>query len=80
MRKLLLLALALPLASCATVPNIDICKYAGVRRATYTTAIRAADAYVLSGRPVPYEVTLGRQAAATALAVLDQNCPPIDPG
>lgn len=65
----------LALSACAGGTHLDVCKYAGARRLVYTTTIRAADAYALSDRPVPYEVTLGRQAAVTALGVLDINCP-----
>ena len=75
MKKLLCLALVASLSACATMPAVDACKYSTARRTVYTTAIAAADAYTASGRPVPREVTLGRQAAAVALAVLDRNCP-----
>lgn len=75
MGKLLALAALASLSGCAGGAHLDVCKYANARRLVYTTTIRAADAYALSGRPVPYEVTLGRQAAMTALAVLDANCP-----
>jgi hypothetical protein len=77
--RLLALAMAIVLTGCANAPHLDMCKYASVRRSVYTTTIRAADLYAMSGRPVPYEVTLGRQAAATALAVLDTNCPEMTP-
>lgn len=75
MKRLAILTLLAALPACAPTGGIDVCKYAGLRRATYTAAIRAADAYAASGQPVPYEVTLGRTAAVTALAVLDGNCP-----
>ncbi len=75
MRRALLLAAVLPLTSCAGGVPINACRYAEVRRTLYTTAIRAADAYVLSGRPLPSELELGREAAATALAILNRNCP-----
>ena len=45
------------------------------RRAAYVTVITAADAYALSGRPMPQAVVLGRQAAVTAIAILDARCP-----
>ena len=67
MRKLTALAALLALSACAGGAHLDVCKYSGARRLVYTTTIRAADAYALSGRPVPYEITLGRQAAVTAL-------------
>lgn len=73
------LLVAFTLSGCASLPPVDLCKYAQIRRATYTTAIRAADLYVLSGRPVPPAVTLGREAASTALAILDNNCPVVQP-
>lgn len=75
MGKLFALAALASLSACAGGAHLDYCKYAAERRTVYTTTIVAADAYALSGRPVPYEVTLGRQAAVTALAVLDANCP-----
>jgi hypothetical protein len=75
MRLILILALAASLSACAGSPRVDICKHAELRRTTYTTAITAADLYAASGRVVPYQLTLGRQAAVTALAVLDGNCP-----
>lgn len=75
MRAALLVA-AITLSGCAPV---DACKYAQIRRATYTAAIRAADLYVLSGRPVPPAVALGREAASTALGILDNNCPVVKP-
>jgi len=74
-RLLLVLVGALLLSGCVTTQNIDVCKYASARRTVYQTTIRAADLYALSGRNVPYEVQLGRQAAATALQVLNLNCP-----
>ena len=74
-RPLLVLAATVSLSACAGGPHLDVCKYAGARRTIYTTTIRAADLYAMSGRPVPYEVLLGRQAAVTALAVLNTNCP-----
>lgn len=79
MTRLLALAAALSLTACAGNPRPDVCKYASVRRAVYTTTIRAADLYALSGRIVPYEIALGRRAAETALAVLDTNCPEARP-
>lgn len=79
MRLILLLALAASLSACATSARLDLCKGAELRRASYTTAIVAADVYtaskVAAGRPVPSELLLGRQAAVTALALLDARCP-----
>lgn len=75
MKKLLALACVALTAGCAGTPALDLCKYSAIRRATYTTAITAADAYAASGRPVPSAMVLARDAAATALAVLDANCP-----
>jgi hypothetical protein len=75
MKRLLCLAIAASLSACAPTGGIDVCKYASLRRTTYTAAIRAADAYAATGQPVPYEVALGRTAAVTALSVLDHNCP-----
>ncbi len=75
MKRALILAMLASLSACAGAGGIDVCKYASLRRTTYTAAIRAADAYAASRQPVPYEVTLGRTAAVTALAVLDGNCP-----
>ena len=76
MRKLFAsLTLAAALSACAGMPRLDVCKYASARRLIYTTTIRAADAYALSGRAVPYELALGRRAAVTALEVLNVNCP-----
>lgn len=68
--------LATTLACCAGMSPVDLCKHAGVRRQVYVTTIAAADAFVASGRPVPAAVTLGREAAATALTILDLHCPP----
>lgn len=68
--------LATTLASCAGMPPVDLCKHADVRRQVYVTTIAAADALVAARRSVPTAVTLGREAAATALTVLDLNCPP----
>ena len=65
----------LALSACAGGTHLDVCKYSGARRLVYTTTIRAADAYVLSGRILPYELAMGRLAAVTALGVLDTNCP-----
>lgn len=67
--------IALPIASCGDRIPIDLCKHAAVRRQVYTTSIIAADAFIASGRPVPPAVTVGREAAITARAVLDANCP-----
>lgn len=74
MKRLAILAL-LPLAGCASLPTVDICKSAEFRRSVYQTAISAADNLIASGRPVPNELHLAREAAATALAVLNANCP-----
>lgn len=81
MKTLILAATALSLSGCATVPNINTCKTAELRRTTYTTAIRAADIYAMSGKPVPQAVVIGREAAVTALAILNLTCPssPLDP-
>jgi hypothetical protein len=65
---------AVPLAGCAGA-KFDQCRGAETRRAAYVTAITAADAYALSGRPMPQAVVLGRQAAVTAIAILDARCP-----
>lgn len=67
--------LALPLAACAGTPSVNLCKGAELRRTGYTAVIRAADLYVLTGRPVPAAVSLGREAAATALVMLNSHCP-----
>lgn len=75
MRIILPLALAASLSACAGSPRIDLCKSSELRRTVYLTAITAADAFVASGRPVPSELLLGRQAAVTALALLDARCP-----
>ncbi len=66
---------ALPLAACAGTPRVDVCKGAELRRTTYTTTINVADAWELSPRPVPASVVLAREAAVTALRVLNGNCP-----
>lgn len=65
---------AIPLATCAGA-KFDQCRGAETRRAAYVTAITAADAYALSSRPMPQSVVLGRQAAVTAIAILDARCP-----
>lgn len=70
-----IILLALLAGACAPNGGIDVCKYANVRRATYTAAITAADAYAASGRVVPYELSLARLAAVTALDAIDRNCP-----
>jgi hypothetical protein len=75
MKTILTLALVASLSACAGGARLDWCRYADTRRATYTAAIRAANLYAASGRPVPSELALGRQAAVTALAVLDARCP-----
>lgn len=67
--------LAATLASCAALPPVDLCKHAEMRRQIYVTSIATADAFIASGRPVPAAVTLGREAAAIALSVLNANCP-----
>lgn len=67
--------IALPLAGCAGARDSDQCRGAEARRAAYVTAIGAADAYALSGRPLPQAVQLGREAAVTAIAILDARCP-----
>jgi len=72
MKMIATLALAASLSACATAPNL--CAGADVRRAVYTSAVTAADAYAASGRPIPAEMMLGRQAAATALALLNARC------
>lgn len=79
MKKLSILALAASVSACAGSPHIDLCKHADLRRAGYTSIIATADAWVASGRPVPAEVLVGRQAAVTALVVLDRNCPAATP-
>jgi hypothetical protein len=73
-RALILILLAI-LPACAGTTGLDWCKYSNARRATYTTAIHAADAYAASGRVVPYELAIGRLAAVTALQALDARCP-----
>lgn len=73
--KILALVPILALTACAGTTSIDLCKGAALRRQVYTSAILAADVYAVSGNPVPQSVVLGRQAAVTALAVLDGNCP-----
>lgn len=78
MTRLILLA-ALALSACTNGAPVDLCKNAPVRRAVYTSAITAADTYAASGRPVPAAVAIGREAAVTALAVLDANCPVVRP-
>lgn len=81
MRKLFIASALLLLSGCATVGQIDYCKGAELRRTAYNTAITAIDAYTVSGRPVPAEVLLGKQAALIALETLNRNCPPKnDPG
>jgi len=65
---------AVPLAGCAG-GKLDQCRGAETRRSAYVTAIAAADTYALSSRPVPQAVVLGRQAAVTAIAILDARCP-----
>lgn len=77
MRKLLALLPLVALSACAGGAKLDYCKYSAERRLVYTTTIQAADAYAATGKPVPYEVSLGRQAAVTALVVLNTNCPVI---
>lgn len=77
MTRLFALAALIALSGCAGGQRIDICKYAEMRRTVYTATIRAADLYALSGRVVPHEIALGRQAAMTALAVLNANCPKV---
>lgn len=67
-------AALLSLNACA-MPPVDLCKNAAARRSVYTSAITAADMWASSGRPVPSSVALGREAAATALAVLNGHCP-----
>lgn len=63
------------LAACAGTRNFDQCRGAETRRAAYQAAIAAADAYALSGRPLPQAAVLGREAAVTALTILDARCP-----
>jgi hypothetical protein len=75
MKRILSLALLAILPACAGTTGLDWCKYSDARRATYTTAIRAADAYAASGQIVPYELAIGRLAAVTALQALDARCP-----
>jgi hypothetical protein len=74
-RLALILAASLALPGCADKGGIDVCRYAGVRRQVYATAITAAIAYEASGRIVPYSLAMGRKAAETALTVLNTNCP-----
>ena len=64
---------AVPLAGCASA-KFDQCRGAETRRAAYVTAITAADVYALSGRPMPQAVVLGREAAVTAIAIIDARC------
>jgi len=76
MKKMLVTGAMAALGGCATVPtNLDICRGSELRRSVYTSAIMAADTYIASGRPVPPALSLSREAAVTALAVLDGNCP-----
>jgi len=76
MKRLAILVVAsLALAGCTTTGGLDYCKYSAQRRQVYATAVTAAIAYEASGRPVPRELVLGRQAAETALAVLNARCP-----
>lgn len=75
MKTLTAFAAAASLSACANTPRLDICKSAETRRTVYTTAITAADVFIASGRPVPSSIYLGRDAAVTALAILDRNCP-----
>ncbi len=75
MRLILSLALAASLSACADAPRLDWCKHAELRRTAYSTTIATADAWVASGRPIPSEILLARQAAAAARALLDRNCP-----
>ena len=71
----ILAALALTACGGANSPPLDLCKTAELRRTAYATTITVADAWAYSGRPVPASVSLARQAAVTALALLDVNCP-----
>lgn len=67
--------LAITLSGCAGTVHLNRCKFAEQRRLVYTTTIAAANAYEASGRMLPYEVSLGRQAALVALDVLNASCP-----
>lgn len=76
MRKMILVAASAALLSgCALTPSIDVCKGASTRRATYTAAIYAVDALTATGRPVPKEALLARDAAVLALTLVNRNCP-----
>lgn len=76
MKRLAIVAAAsLALSGCGDKGGLDVCKYAGIRRQVYATAITGAIAYEASGRIVPYQLAMGRKAAETALAVLNARCP-----
>lgn len=71
MKRLMILAtLALP--GCVTAQ--DPCAGSAARRAVYQSAITLADAAIASGHGET-AVLVGRQAAVTALMVLDARCP-----
>lgn len=75
MKIAIIIVAAASLSACANMPRLDICKSAETRRNVYAAAITAADVFIASGRPVPSSVYLGRDAAVTALAILNRNCP-----
>lgn len=75
MRLLALAGACLLLPACGERIPLDLCKHAALRRQGYTLTIAGIDAYV-RGRPMPAEMALGREAAVTALTILDLNCPP----
>lgn len=73
-KRLVFAGSALALSACAGNPRLDACKGADLRRAAYTATIAAADAWAVSGRPTPREVTIARIAATTALTLLEGHC------
>lgn len=79
MRVFAIMAVALALSGCVTNGRFDMCKGAAERRLAYSSAIVAADIFIDRGQPVPSAVRLGREAAVTALAILNNNCPPPQP-
>lgn len=76
MRRFVAAGACLLLAGCGERIPVDLCKHAAVRRQVYVTTIAGVAAYAASARPVPSAMALGREAALTALTVLDLNCPP----
>lgn len=77
--KYLAFAALLPLAGCANGPSINMCRGAEYQRAGYNAVIQAANLYYFTGRPVPYAVEMGREAAVKALELLEANCPKAAP-